>query len=125
MIEPFLTGPVSWSVTTSDEANRISLSPHPPSPEGGLRRTRAGRGGASIADSIQGHHALIISVARRGRLRRGGGRRIDRAVGGGARGFRGPDLGQQNRDRARQRLGLLEVGIHRNGLHLGILAEGA
>src|SRR5882724_4438658 len=36
------------------------LSPHPPSPEGGLQRTRAGRGDRTRAssDSTKSHHAL-------------------------------------------------------------------
>src|ERR1700733_12659156 len=50
---------------------------------------------------------------------------IDRRIGGKARGLGGPELGQENRYRARKRLRLLQVGIHRNGLGLGIPRESA
>src|ERR1700730_8982680 len=71
---------------------------------------------------------LVVSVPFEaywgGRRRRSAGG-IDRRIRGDTRRLVGPDLGQQNRYRARERLRLPQIGIHRKRLRLGILAESA
>jgi hypothetical protein len=93
-----------------------------------FRFNRNGKGSGVPNPNFEPPHQLVVVVpfeAGRGGLRRRRIGGIDQGIGGDPRRLGGPDLGQQNRYRARKRLGLLQVGIHRNRLHLGILAERA